>query len=239
MQYPQVQFTYDTGRPPTSPPPPGPRAAGGPEFRSALGKFFRNPLVRTGSFALAGMPIAFEAVNELNQDPGNTVGNISGAAGELGGGFAGGLVGAKLVGALGAKLGALGGPLAPLTVPLGFAVGSYLGGGAGSTLARGVANAVTGMTNDELGKTIRDQERMARSAIAMEAERGLAQMPVLELQAALQQQQLNEDMARRLRAQGIGLYQQAMLGPSMVPAGAYMDPNFSNAMASIASRALG
>jgi hypothetical protein len=213
------------------------RVAGEGRFGAALKGLARNPMLRAGGWALAGAPIAFDAIGQLNGDPGNTISNVSAAGGNVAGGLGGGLMGAKVGGFLG-------GPFAPITAPLGFVLGSQLGGGAGAGLARGLSDGVQGLVGGgaedrAFRKEVQRAEDLARSQIAMENERTLAQMPAMQALAAFHQQQQQVEMDRMLNAQMRSLYQQGMLGPSGVPVGAYSDPNFSSALAAIASRALG
>jgi hypothetical protein len=185
-------------------------------------------MLRVGGFALAGLPIAFDAVGQLGQEPGNTTGNLAGATGSTLGGLGGGLAGMKV--------GSMGGPWG---AAIGFGLGSMLGSGVGSGLARGTANAIKGLTTDDLQKLINENERLARSQSAMQNEATLAQIPAMQALATLQQGQreaearLMTDNHRRM------LYQQGMLGPSQVAPGAYYDPNFAASLAAIASGGLG
>jgi len=211
--------------------------AGGLGFRSRLAALASNPMLRAGGWALAGAPIAFDAIGQLNADPGNTIANVSAAGGNVVGGLGGGLVGAKIGGFLG-------GPFAPVTAPLGFVAGSLLGGNAGAALSRGGADAAQGLImgspeDRAFRKELRRAEEMARSQIAMENERALRGMPAAQAMAALQQQAEQARMDMATRARGMSLYQDAMLGPSQVPPGAYVDPGFSSALAAIAARGLG
>jgi hypothetical protein len=211
--------------------------AGGLGFRSRLAALASNPMLRAGGWALAGAPIAFDAIGQLNGDPGNTISNVSAAGGNVAGGLGGGVVGAKIGGFLG-------GPAAPITAPLGFVVGSMLGGGAGAGLARGAADGVQGLVGGSpedraFRKEIQRAEAMALSQMETENRRILSQMPAMQAMAALQQQQEQARVDMATRARGMGLYQEAMLGPSQVPPSAYADPGFSNALAAIAAGALG
>ena len=205
-----------------------PRPAGGAGFRSALGGLARNPMFKLGGFALAGLPIAFDAVDQLGREPGNTTGNVAGAGGSALGGLGGGLAGMKI--------GAAGGPVG---AAIGFGLGSMLGSNLGGGLARGTANAVTGLTTDDLQRFINQNERLARSQINMQNEATLAQIPAMEALAALQQGQQEAEMRMATDLQRRSLYQQGMLGPSPVAPGAYYDPNFAASLAAIASRGLG
>lgn len=204
--------------------------AGGLGFRSRLAALARSPVFQVGGYALAGLPIALGAADQLNQDPGNTLANVAGAGGYAAGGFGGGALAGAISGARFGPKGAL----------IGFGLGSLAGAPAVSGLARGAVNLVQGSPEDRaFRKEVQRAEQMARSQIAMENERTLAQMPAMQALAAFQQQQQQVEMDRMLRAQGLSLYQQSMLGPSQVQPGAYSDPNFSSALAAIASRALG
>jgi hypothetical protein len=202
--------------------------AGGMRFRHALAALARDPMLKAGGLALAGLPIAFSAVDELGKESGNLAGNVAGAGGSMAGGLAGGLAGAKL--------GGLGGPWG---AAIGFGLGSMAGSPLGAGLTRGAANALQGNTNDELGKQIRESERMARSQIGIQNEAILAGLPAQQAQLALQVKQEQARMEMASRAHRQMLYQEAMLGPSQVPAGAYFDPSFTSALGAIASGALG
>lgn len=210
--------------------PTGPRPAGGPGFRQAIGNFMSSPGARVGGIALAGLPIAIDAIGQLSQDPNDPISNVSGAAGSVGGGIGGGL--------LGAKLGALGGPLAPFTVPLGFAAGSLLGSQGGGGLARNASSAIQGFFNDPVAQGIRDNERLYRSQTELELERARASMPMN--QAMLQMQYEDEarraQLASQLAAQS--RYQQGLFGAAAAPVGAYADPGFTAMLSNIGTQAL-
>jgi hypothetical protein len=192
-------------------------------------------MLRVGGYALAGLPIAFDAVGQLGQEPGNTTGNLAGAAGSALGGLGGGLAGMGLGGMAGAKMGAAGGPWG---AAIGFGLGSMLGSSAGGGLLRGTANAVKGLTTDELQKFINQNERLARSQAAMQSEATLAQIPAMQALAALQQGQREAEAQMMTDAQRRMLYQQSMLGPSQVAPGSYYDPNFAASLAAVASGGL-
>jgi len=208
----------------------GSRLAGGPGMRQAIGGFMSSPGVRAGGYALAGLPIAMDAIGQLSQDPNDPIGNVSGAVGSVGGGIGAGL--------LGAKLGALGGPLAPFTVPLGFAAGSLLGGQAGGGLARNASTAIQGFFNDPVAKEIRSTERLYRSQTALELERARDSLPMQ--QAMLQMQY--EDAARRAQLESQlsaqARYQQGLFGAAAAPVGAYADPGFTAMLSNVGTQAL-
>jgi len=210
------------------------RPAGGSGFLSGLKGLASNPAMRAGGWALAGLPIAFDAVNQLGAEPDNPIGNLAGAGGSVGGGLLGGAAGLGLGAKLATAGAVAGGPFAPILAPLGFAVGSALGGGLGSGVARTGANAIQGIMNDPLSRQIRDAERMARSQYGMQNEAVLAGIPAMQALAAQQQSVEAEraELASRMYARQ--LYQQGMLGPSMVPANAYANPSYGNALAQIA-----
>lgn len=204
------------------------RSAGGPGFRSALGAFAQNRAALLGGGLLAGLPLAMVAVEQLGREPGNTQVNLAGSGGAVLGGGIGGALGG-IAGSRGGRWGAL----------AGTGLGALGGGWAGGELGRGLGTAVRGIAQgDATAQMIRQNERLARSQIAMQNEALLASMPGLEAQMALQQQQEQIAVDRAVRAQRQMLYQQAMLGPSAVTPGAYMDPNFSQSLAALAAGGL-
>ena len=191
------------------------RTAGGPGFRDTLKGLMPRLPAGTGMW-LAGVPVAMEAVNQLNLDPDNPVGNAAGFAGATGGGL-GGM-------ALGAKLGFLGGG------PIGAGIGGFLGATLGGNTLRGGANMVNNfLQGSPQDRAIRDTERMFRSQLGMGFEALPLQQAQSELAYSFQERAARE--AQRLQAQQ--LYQQAALGSAMAPVGRYMDPNFMAALGQI------
>jgi len=204
--------------------------AGGLGFRSRLAALARNPVFQAGGYALAGLPIALGAAEQLNQDPGNTLANVAGAGGYAAGGIGGGALAGAISGARFGPKGAL----------IGFGLGSLAGAPVLSGLTRGAASLVQGSPEDRaFRKEVQRAEQMARSQIAIENERILAQMPAMQAVNTLQRQQQQAEMDMLVNAQMRSLYQQGMLGPSQALPGAYSDPNFSGALASIAAAGLG
>jgi hypothetical protein len=161
------------------------QTAAGPGFRDRMTAMAGNPGLRALGITLAGLPIAFGAVDQLGRETDNGTGNLAGGA------------------------------------------------------ARGVTNAVTGIMDDPLAREIKAAERMARSQIAMQNEAVLSGLPAMRALAAEQQRVETERAQLASRMYGQQLYQEAMLGPSRVPAGAYFDPNQGAALAAIASGAFG
>lgn len=199
------------------------RLAGGGGFLRAAGSFLRGP----GGYALAGVPIAVDALGQLGQNPVDPAGNVAASAGSIGGGLGGG--------ALGAILGA---PLGPAGKLIGFGVGSMLGSQGGGELARNASTAVQGYFNDPIAKGIRDTERMYESQTGMMADRARQMMPVEEAMMRLNY----EDQARRAalasRLQGQAAYQQSLLQGAMAPVGAYQDPNYMAMLGNISMQGL-
>lgn len=185
----------------------------------------RNPGLRALGITLAGLPIALTAVDQVNRDSESGMANLAGGAGSVVGGIGGLLTGAKVGGLIGGPPGAL----------IGGALGSWGGGEILGGAARGVTNAVTGIMDSPLDKQIRDAEKMARS----QNKQLLASLPAMRALAAEHLRAETERAQLASQMYGQQLYQEAMLGPSRVPAGAYLDPNYGNALASIASGAFG
>lgn len=220
------RFRYNRG---TTSTPGALQTAAGPSFRDRMTAMAGNPGLRALGITLAGLPIALTAVDQVNRDSESGMANLAGGAGSVAGGIGGMLAGAKVGGLIGGPPGAL----------IGGALGSWGGGELLGNAARGVTNAVTGIMDSPLDKRIREAEKMLRSENAMRTKEVLAGLPAMRALAA---EQLRADAERaQLASQMYGqrLYQEAMLGPSSVPAGAYFDPNYGNALASIASGAFG
>ncbi len=218
------RFRYNRGVTST---PGALQTAAGPGFRDRMTAMAGNPGLRALGITLAGLPIAFGAVDQLGREADNGAGNLAGGVGSVVGGIGGGLGGALIGGKLGGPIGAL----------AGGALGSWAGGELLGGAARGVTNAVTGIMDDPLAKEIKAAERMARSQIAMQNEAVLSGLPAMRALAAQRAAAETERAQLASRMYGQQLYQEAMLGPSRVPAGAYFDPSQGNALAAIASGA--
>ncbi len=189
--------------------------------------------VGMGATALGvGLPIGLEVLGQLSREdnPGDPGGNLARNAGGAGGAVAGGLGGA----ALGAKVGTMifpgaGSALGALVGGgLGAAFGSGAGGGAGRALVGSGYDAFRGTPEDRATQqAIRSNEAMARSQLGLAQEALPLETQRMEMARQFEQQRMNEMVMARAR----DTYQQALLGAASVPAGAYADPSFMQALA--------
>jgi hypothetical protein len=197
----------------------GPPGGGGP---GGLGLASRA----LGTAAI-GAPIVMEALGQIGRednpgDPqGNLARNVGGTAGAVGLGTVGALAGGAMGGPIGAGLGA-------------WALSS-LGGGAGRGLAGNLFDLSRGTPEDRATQqAIRSNEAMARSQLGLAQEALPLETQRLEMASQFAQQRMNAEVFAR----AMGTYQQALLGAAGVPAGAYADPGFMQALA-MAGRGFG
>jgi hypothetical protein len=182
-----------------------------------------GPASRALGTAAIGAPIVMEALGQIGRednpgDPqGNLARNVGGTAGAVGLGTVGALAGGAMGGPIGAGLGA-------------WALSS-LGGGAGRGLAGNLFDLSRGTPED---RAIRSNEAMARSLLGLAQEALPLETQRLEMARQFEQQRMNEMVMARAR----DTYQQALLGAAGVPAGAYADPGFMQALA-MAGRGFG
>jgi hypothetical protein len=184
-------------------------------------------LPRALGTAAIGAPIVMEALGQIGRednpgDPqGNLARNVGGTAGAVGLGTVGALAGGAMGGPIGAGLGA-------------WALSS-LGGGAGRGLAGNLFDLSRGTPEDRATQqAIRSNEAMARSQLGLAQEALPLETQRLEMARQFEQQRMNEMVMARAR----DTYQQALLGAAGVPAGAYADPGFMQALA-MAGRGFG
>jgi hypothetical protein len=210
-----------------------PGGAGGGRMAGASLAGFLPKQVGMGATALGvGLPIGLEVLGQLSREdnPGDPGGNLARNAGGAGGAVAGGLGGA----ALGAKVGTMifpgaGSALGALVGGgLGAAFGSGAGGGAGRALVGSGYDAFRGTPEDRATQqAIRSNEAMARSQLGLAQEALPLETQRMEMARQFEQQRMNEMVMARAR----DTYQQALLGAASVPAGAYADPSFMQALA--------
>lgn len=184
---------YTRATPPGQSPPGGGGEGGmgrwaGDALSTASG-FLKGPW----GIALAGAPIAIDAIGQLNNPGGDTVGNLSGAVGSVGGGVGGMILGGLLTGGN----------------PLGIAAGSWLGSLAGGTTTRAGSELVRNM--DPLGKQIKQNERLADSQFDTWRRHAEAALPLQQLQAESARRIAQKDMMDRLQVHAMLRYQDAML----------------------------
>lgn len=182
----------------------GPTAKTGlsmPRFAGNIGKFLKGP----GGYALAGIPIAMTAIDELGRPDGDLQQNLGGAAGSVVGGVGGGLLGTAGAMALGATTGGLG-------APIGFALGSMLGTSLGSSAGRSIGGL---FSESELDKQIKDQRKLARAAYQMAIERTAAMDPTVQLQQARAMGLLQKQAYLQAEINGLDRFQQAMMAAPM------------------------
>lgn len=144
--------------------------------------------VRVLPTALAGVPIALGAIQELYSSPDSPMAGVAGAAGEIGGGIGGGLGGAAFASKIDRRL-----------APVGFALGGMLGGGLGSGAASGLARAAEGFYSDPLRKQLENQRRTAE----MLREQSIASMPLQRAQSLVQLENLQGQLMAQAAAQGM------------------------------------
>jgi hypothetical protein len=229
-------------------PPAAPRMAGDavsaqePGFRQWLAGLLgggggKSPVPPAGGaglgrFGLAGaagvgIPIGLEVLSQLSREdnPGDPGGNLARNLGGGGGAIGGGLAGA----ALGAKLGSIvPGAGTLIGAGLGAMVGSGAAGGAGRALVGAGYDAFRGTPEDRATQqAIRSNEAMARSQLGLAQEALPLETQRMEMARQFEQQRMNEMVMARAR----DTYQQALLGAASVPAGAYADPSFMQALA--------
>lgn len=167
-----------------------PGFANDPAFRKKL-----KQLGQTSGWALAGVPLAFNAASELGQD-GNVASDVAGAGGEALGGIAGGLAAAKMM------------PFQnPYAKGAAFALGSVLGGDVLGKVTRWGADVVQGR-NDPLGRELNDQGRRFQAALG-QAE---AEAALLAKYEAVRQQQAMQNAAFMKQLEMNGQFQQAAFG---------------------------
>lgn len=222
-------------------PPATPRMAGEVASRAVEQGWLKGLGTRLGGFVPKGMgpasgalgaaaigaPIVMEALGQIGRednpgDPqGNLARNVGGTAGAVGLGTVGALAGGAVGGPIGAGLGA-------------WALSS-LGGGAGRGLAGNLFDLSRGTPEDRATQqAIRSNEAMARSQLGLAQEALPLETQRLEMARQFEQQRMNEMVMARAR----DTYQQALLGAAGVPAGAYADPGFMQALA-MAGRGFG
>ncbi len=178
--------------------------------------------VGLGTLTAGAVPVGLEVLSQMSREdnPGDPRGNLArnagGAAGAVTGGVAGG------------SLGLLGGPFAPITVPLGAWAGSSLLAPVGRATAGSIADIMGGTPEDRATQqAIRSNEAMARSQLGLAQEALPLETQRMEMARQFEQQHMNEMVMARAR----DTYQQALLGAASVPAGAYADPSFMQALA--------
>lgn len=163
-----------------------PQLAGG-LFKGASGKLLTGGLI--------GIPIAMDAVSQLNQVDPNTgvtdgVGNAGGAIGSAGLGIAGAVAGFGLAG------------------PWGAGLGSWAGSALGGRLGRGAAQTASNLFGgDEIDRQLRDQERINQAA----RRQRMADLPVAEAEATAMSRVRENEAANGLRLRQLEAQQQAML----------------------------
>lgn len=210
-----------------APSPSGGRAAGGLGFLNAL-NFLRGPRGVIGGTLLAGVPIAMSAIDQLNADPTNPTGNLSGAAGATALGVAGQVGGAALGGVLtrGHPLGAL----------AGGAIGSWLGSSIGGSAGRGAADALSGMSGDP---ALRAERARAEMLMEMQEKALREGLPTRLAYDRANNLSLREQAAIVADADARRAYSQALYAAAMGRPGNYADPGFMPSLASVANRSFG
>lgn len=195
--------------------------------------YLGTPSGKIGGTLLAGIPIAIGAIGQLNADPTNPGGNLTGAAGAVGGGVLGTLAGGAIGGAL------IPGAGAPIGAMLGRALGGALGTGLGGDTGRNAFNAVSGLFNDPVTKEIDANRRRFESMADAQTAAGWKALPLQ--QAAMRAQSEDEQRRAQLAAdlQARQLYAQALFQGAMGVPGAYRDPGFTGMLGSIANRGMG
>jgi hypothetical protein len=222
-------------------PPATPRMAGEVASRAVEQGWLKGLGTRLGGFVPKGMgpasgalgaaaigaPIVMEALGQIGRednpgDPqGNLARNVGGTAGAVGLGTVGALAGGAMGGPIGAGLGA-------------WALSS-LGGGAGRGLAGNLFDLSGGTPEDRATQqAIRSNEAMERSLLGLAQEALPLETQRLEMASQFAQQRMNAEVFARAR----DTYQQALRGAAGVPAGAYADPGFMQALA-MAGRGFG
>lgn len=202
-----------------------PALAGGAAF---LAKALSSP---TAVLLSTAVP-AVMALNDSQGSPGSNLGGAAGAAlGGLGGGIAGALAGRSFRGRS-----------VPQAVidwaPAAGTIGGALGGGLlGGSLGRTGVELLGGSWNDPPGKAIRDAERLARSQMALEAERAQVMLPAAraEMQLAAEAEARRAAQAAQLRT--IAGYQDALFGAARPPAPPG-DPSWAGLLATMGAGAL-
>lgn len=147
---------------------------------------------------LAGLPIAFGAMQELYNSVDNPLAGIGGAGGQVIGGIPGGLAGAGIASRIDRRL-----------APVGFALGSMLGGQLGGGAGRGIVSAITGEYNDPANQQIRAAQKTAQ----MMREEAIASLPLQRAQGLIEA----EMSARNLQAQA-SVAQQAIAAQALYSA---------------------
>jgi len=147
---------------------------------------------------LAGLPIAFGAMQELQSSVDDPVAGIGGAFGQLAGGIPGGMAGAGIAARFDGRL-----------APVGFALGSLFGGQLGGGVGRGIGSAVSGEYNDPANRQI----RAAQKAAQMARNEAIASLPLQRAQGLIEA----EMRARDLYAQA-GAAQQAVAAHALYSA---------------------
>jgi hypothetical protein len=222
-------------------PPATPRMAGEVASRAVEQGWLKGLGTRLGGFVPKGMgpasralgtaaigaPIVMEALGQIGRednpgDPqGNLARNVGGTAGAVGLGTVGALAGGAVGGPPGAAIGA-------------WALSS-LGGGAGRGLAGNLFDLSRGTPEDRATQqAIRSNEAMARSQLGLAQEALPLETQRLEMASQFAQQRMNAEVFAR----AMDTYRQALLGAAGVPAGAYADPGFMQALA-MAGRGFG
>lgn len=152
-------------------------------------------------YALASLPIALGAVDQLT-DPANSMEQkIGGSVGTVGGGIAGGLLGGGIAGALS------GGTL----TPLGYAIGSWAGSSAGGALGN------QAFAKDPIDREIEEASKVARAQLDMKL---MAAQELLPLQALEDERLANmarREMALRAQTEGLSRYSSALFGAATAP----------------------
>jgi hypothetical protein len=116
--------------------------------------------------------------------------------------------------------------------------GALLGGLGGGSLARTGAELINGSSNDPARQAIRDAERMARSQMALEAERAQTLLPAQRAQMQLAAEEETRRAALMAQMGGIASYQNALFGAARggaIPG----DPGWGAVLSSIAAGGLG
>lgn len=198
-----------------------PALAGGAAFLSGLKALASSPWVTVG------LPTAVSGLMALNDSQGEPGENLASAAGATVGGLSlggAGLIGGRL---MGGRRGAA----------IGAATGAVLGGMGGGGIGRAGAEILNGNWNDPSRKAIRDAERMARSQMALEAERAQVLLPAQRAQMQLAAEEEARRAALMAQMSGIANYQNALFGAARntaVPG----DPTWGAVLSNIAAGGL-
>lgn len=172
--------------------------------------FLARPAVQA---ALVGLPIAFDAVRQLNNSSGSSAENLAGAGGSVAGGVAGGVAGLPVALAMGGSRN----PWvrrASMLAPVATAgVGSLLGGGAG----RGVAGTISGWGNDPIDQQLRAAQKMYDQETELMARRAEKMVPSQRIELELMARR-EADRANTMAQLGMQqAYYNSLFGPGPDP----------------------